>query len=66
MIRVIDRAGNKSVQKVTKPDGSLVRYQTVVENNGVITVLNDHDTLLAARRDIGRVERGQPCRLSQK
>ena len=55
MIVIVDRYNGKAVQKVTKPNGALVRYQVVSEdtigNTGEIGVFV---TLESARKHIGR------------
>jgi hypothetical protein len=52
MIIVVDRAGDVVVQKVVKPDGSLVRYQygKPGDSSSIIHV----NTLEEARQAIGK------------
>lgn len=59
MIRVVDRAGNMSVQKVIKPNGTVITYQVVVTDDDagkhVVSVCSRHSTLLAARAELGKL-----------
>lgn len=54
MIKIVDRNGDKVVQKVTTPKGELVAYQSVAVSNGSVTVLDRHKTLAEARANIGK------------
>lgn len=60
MITVVDRNGDKVVQKVTKPNGNLVRYQVVT--NGVYDAEQTKVfvNLESARIAIGKTAGGQP------
>lgn len=59
MIKIVDRNGNKLVQKVVKANGELIRYQTVAINNKTVTVLDRHTTLAEARMNIGKMPDGK-------
>jgi hypothetical protein len=49
MITVVDKANGHVVQKVTKPDGKLVRYQLVPEIAGDSASVKVFATLTSAR-----------------
>lgn len=50
MLHVIDKVNGHIIQKITKADGSLVRYQTVHENDvGNTPKVQTAGTLLQAR-----------------
>ena len=52
MIRTIDRAAEKVVQKVFKPDGTFLRYQAGIPgDSSTFTFVN---TLAEARKAIGK------------
>jgi hypothetical protein len=61
MLTIIDRGHGLVVQKVTKPNGVLVRYQTVPES-GILgpEYIGLHPTLAEARRAIGKGPDGKP------
>jgi hypothetical protein len=63
MIRIIDRAENVVVQKVTKPDGSLVRYQYGVP--GDASTFKAAGSLTEARIAIGKASQ-KPTKTSAK
>lgn len=60
MIIVVDKANGQTVQKVTKPDGRLVRYQVVpAEHIGDAQVIKVFTSLAAARAAIGKTNGGK-------
>lgn len=49
MVRTIDKINGVAVQKVTKPDGSVLRYQTIPLGDIGKTQAEPHTALWAAR-----------------
>lgn len=49
MLRKIDRVGNFDIQKITKPNGGFLRYQTVPSNMIGKVKPVEHKYLSAAR-----------------
>lgn len=54
MIQVVDRTEKYEVQKITKPDGKLIRYQTVELPHGNSDAVKVFVTLESARAAIGK------------
>lgn len=59
MITVVDRANGLAVQKVTKPNGKLIRYQVTPEKAGDANAVKVFATLEAARDAIGKTTGGK-------
>jgi hypothetical protein len=56
MIIQVDRRDNKVVQKVTKPDGTVIAYQSGVP--GDFTMMERFTTLTEARAAVGIYAKG--------
>ncbi len=59
MITVVDKANGMTVQKVTKPNGRLVRYQLVPAVAGDSASVKVFASLSAARAAIGKTNGGK-------
>lgn len=61
MITVVDRSNGLVVQKVSKPDGKIVRYQICAEANlGDFSQVVAYSTLAEARAAVGKSQGGKP------
>lgn len=58
MITVVDRANDRIIQKITKPDGKLIRYQ-VVDKAGDSNAVKVFSNLQPARAAIGKTNGGK-------
>ncbi len=59
MITVVDKANGHVVQKITKPNGKLVRYQLVPAAAGDSAAVRVFASLSAARAAIGKTNGGK-------
>lgn len=63
MITVVDRNAGQIVQKVTKPNGAVLRYQTapesVLKGEGDATLVKVYVSLADARQAIGKTVSGK-------
>lgn len=64
MITIVDHHNGVVVQKITKPSGKLVRYQTVPENVGDASAVKVFISLADARQSIGKSPSGKVDRVA--
>lgn len=64
MITIVDRGNGITIQKVTKPNGKLVRYQTVPEGTFDAEQVKVFVTLESARATISKTVSGKAAQPS--